>query len=285
MSIGIYKLVFDGTTKIYIGQSINIEARFKDHLNTLKSGRGICKLQDAYNLYGKPSLQIIEECKVNELNSKEINYIELYNSLIDGYNSIPGGNSYCGENNSNSKYSNEDYFMVLWYLIQIPTYTHEEISSILNVSLWIIRQISRGESHEWLKELYPKEYNSMLAIHADGRRSNLNLGKNIPIIISPEGIEHEVPNVFQFAKRFGLNQPGLHKLISGDRHQYKGWRIKGVEPPKPYPSIQSPVGDIYTIEYGKAKEFASKHELEYTCLHDVLTNKARTHKGWRLSQV
>lgn len=284
MSIGIYKLIFEGTAEVYIGQSINIESRFKDHLNTLKSGKGVPKLQEAYNKYGIPSLNIVEECKSNLLNSKEIYYIKIHNSMENGFNSLSGGDSYYGEDNSNSKYTNEDYYMVLWYLTQIPTYTHEEISLELNISISVIRSISRGLAHEWLQEIYPEEYKEMQCINNTGRRSNINLGKDIPIVVSPEGIEYSVPNVFQFSKNFGLHQPGLHRLISGDRKQYRGWHMKGALLPKPYPTIISPLGDKYTIEYGKAKEFASKYELEYSCLHDVLTYKAKTHRGWRLEQ-
>ena len=32
MTCGIYKLVFNGTAKIYIGQSLNIESRYRDHV-------------------------------------------------------------------------------------------------------------------------------------------------------------------------------------------------------------------------------------------------------------
>ena len=44
MTIGIYLLRFNGTHKVYVGQSINIEKRYTDHLYVLKRGLGTYKM-------------------------------------------------------------------------------------------------------------------------------------------------------------------------------------------------------------------------------------------------
>ena len=44
MTIGIYRLVFKDTDKCYIGQSVHIEKRFKDHLNSFKTETATTKL-------------------------------------------------------------------------------------------------------------------------------------------------------------------------------------------------------------------------------------------------
>ena len=51
MTTGIYQLVFKGTDKVYIGQSIDIEHRYKGHISCLQLGKGVSKLQNAYNIY------------------------------------------------------------------------------------------------------------------------------------------------------------------------------------------------------------------------------------------
>lgn len=58
MTSGIYKATFkDGS--IYIGKSINIENRWKQHTDDMLKGRHTKKMQNAYNLYGLPKFQIL----------------------------------------------------------------------------------------------------------------------------------------------------------------------------------------------------------------------------------
>lgn len=88
---GIYLIKNVINNKVYIGQSINIERRINDHKKLLKGNRHDNKhLQSAWNKNGKESFsfEILEECPIDELNSKEKYYIELFNSLNPkiGYN-------------------------------------------------------------------------------------------------------------------------------------------------------------------------------------------------------
>ncbi len=91
---GIYKITNICTDECYIGQSVDIAARFKQHA---KCGLGIDtpennKLYKAMQEYGlwNFSWDIIEICSASELNEKERFYIELFNSYNYGYNSTKG---------------------------------------------------------------------------------------------------------------------------------------------------------------------------------------------------
>lgn len=92
--IGIYciKNLING--KVYIGQSKDIEKRWKEHRLRLKSKRKSA-IKDAFIKYGinNFSFNIIEECKIEELNEKEIYYISFYDSTNKekGYNLTIGG--------------------------------------------------------------------------------------------------------------------------------------------------------------------------------------------------
>ena len=80
MSIGIYKITNLLNGKIYIGQSIHIEKRWKEHCqNSSKS-----LISQAIQKYGKEnfSFQILEECNENQLLEKESKYILQYDSLV-----------------------------------------------------------------------------------------------------------------------------------------------------------------------------------------------------------
>ncbi len=90
---GIYKIE-SPTKKIYIGQSVDIDSRFKRY--RLKDCVGQTALFRSFEKYGVNShkFEIIIECLKNELNDFEIYYIKLFNSFNSkhGLNLQSGGN-------------------------------------------------------------------------------------------------------------------------------------------------------------------------------------------------
>lgn len=82
--------------KVYIGKTVRLpEERFKEHIRDARSNK--CKnskLQRAINKYGSENfvMTVIESNISNdELSQKERDYIRLYNSYYDGYNTTFGG--------------------------------------------------------------------------------------------------------------------------------------------------------------------------------------------------
>ncbi len=94
--VGIYRFQSKTTKLSYIGQSIHIDQRYKEHLynmNTLKDTEN--KWYQALQSQGIDNFifSILEECHPAELNMKEIYWINYYDSFHNGYNSTPGGQS------------------------------------------------------------------------------------------------------------------------------------------------------------------------------------------------
>ena len=92
---GIYKITNLKTQQCYIGQSVSIGERFKQHC---KCGCGIGasvsnKLYTSMQQDGiwNFTFEILEECPRDQLNEKEKLWIELYQSNIYGMNSTKGG--------------------------------------------------------------------------------------------------------------------------------------------------------------------------------------------------
>lgn len=91
---GIYKITNIKNQMCYIGQAKDMRKRLNEHL---KKGLGIdtpqgnklyqAMLEDGVDSF---TFELLEECSEEELNSKERYYIELYNSIDYGYNSIKG---------------------------------------------------------------------------------------------------------------------------------------------------------------------------------------------------
>ena len=91
---GIYKITNQENGKCYIGQSVDVSKRWKDHA---KCGLGIDTPQ-GNKLYKDMqevgiwnfSWELLEQCPREQLNEKEKYYIDLYQSQDFGYNSTKG---------------------------------------------------------------------------------------------------------------------------------------------------------------------------------------------------
>ena len=89
---GIYKIENKQTNEKYIGQSIHIQQRFKEHIKGNK--KPLSNIDRNIQKYGKDNFlfEIIEECSQEKLNEREIYWIAYFDSFRNGYNNTPGGN-------------------------------------------------------------------------------------------------------------------------------------------------------------------------------------------------
>ncbi len=101
MTCGIYG-IFQGS-RVYIGQSVNIERRWRIHKSSLKLNRHHCQfLQRIFNKHGLSSLQFstLKVCSVSELDTLETQVWEEYqNNRFSMMNPKPEGGVLRGENN------------------------------------------------------------------------------------------------------------------------------------------------------------------------------------------
>lgn len=98
---GIYKIENLINGKIYIGKSIDIQKRFKTHINNSfnKNNPSYNHLiHKAIRKYGVEnfSFDVIEQCDENDLDQKEIYWIRFYDCCVldgkdNGYNMTRGG--------------------------------------------------------------------------------------------------------------------------------------------------------------------------------------------------
>lgn len=92
--VGIYSITNKINGKVYIGQSSDIEGRWKRHISFLNENSHHNKhIQAAWNKFGKDNFEfnVVEECTEDELNEREIYYIQKYDSYNSGYNLDLGG--------------------------------------------------------------------------------------------------------------------------------------------------------------------------------------------------
>lgn len=155
---GIYKITNIINKKIYIGQSINIEQRWKQHQTRPFQNRQNDKnnyLYKAIRKYGLNNFlfEVIEEC--DDLDSREIYWIKYYqsNNPSYGYNCTSGG-----QHSAPIKIIQETAKEIQFLLIN-TNLTQQQIANKFNVSQRLISYINNGEL--WLsKELsYPLRKN------------------------------------------------------------------------------------------------------------------------------
>lgn len=92
----IYKISTTASPKVYIGQTIRtIEERYQEHLNARNNkDKKTLHLYLAMNKYGIETFSIEKIDEANnqeELDKKEVYWIEYYDSINNGYNMAPGG--------------------------------------------------------------------------------------------------------------------------------------------------------------------------------------------------
>lgn len=101
--IGIYKITNKLNNKVYIGQSNNVLRRLNEHKRQRK-----VDIDSYINVLGVDNFEfeILEECSKEELDKKEQQYIEQYNSVEDGYNIQQG------EGNGRAKLTEDDIIKI-----------------------------------------------------------------------------------------------------------------------------------------------------------------------------
>lgn len=224
MTIGIYKLEFNNTDKVYIGQSTDIERRYKEHLNDLFLNKGHGKLQEAYNLYGDPKLVILEVSNIDDLNTLENGYISKYDSYANGFNTLKeaGYPLLRGTDSPHSIYTREVYISIFKELVHTDKYA-KDIAKELGVTETVVTGISLCRTHIWLSEEFPIEY-TILKSKIGNRQRKI---KGEVTLRSPEGELFELDcSIREFARIHKLNSPAhISNLVNGKRKSYMKWTL------------------------------------------------------------
>ena len=186
--IGIYKIENKVNGKVYIGQSIDIEHRWSGHKSKLRNNKHQNDyLQKSWNKYGEDNFDfsVICECNKEDLDNKEIYYIDYYKSTDSkyGYNLREGGESGTMTETTikklrglGSTLSQDDvrHIKMLIYLLM----DRNEIVKMYDVSPKVLTAISQGKNWGYvlpelndkihnLKQTMIDERNQMIVSHYD----------------------------------------------------------------------------------------------------------------------
>lgn len=150
MTMGIYKIENLINHKVYIGQSVHIERRWREHCQPMTKS----VISDAIKKYGKEnfSFQILEECEKEKLNEREKYYIDKYNCIVPkGYNIC----EYSDTTYTSYTLYDKETFLDIITDIKENKITLIDISKKYGLNIKTIYRINSGEVHRLDNEVYP----------------------------------------------------------------------------------------------------------------------------------
>lgn len=157
--IGIYKVTNLINQKVYIGQSDNIEQRWKRHKTRSINNCGKDYNYAFYRAIRKYGLEnflfeVIEECSKDELNQREKYWIKYYNSYL-GFKNSNGYNMTLGGETSSAHILSYEDVENIQQLLLTTRISQTDIGKQFGVSQVTVSQINQGLI--WVNEdlIYP----------------------------------------------------------------------------------------------------------------------------------
>ena len=148
--IGIYCIKNKLNGKCYIGQSIHIEERWKQHIQPSSDS----VISNAIHKYGVENFEftILQQCSQEELNKLENEYIQKFNSITPyGYNVI----EYNDTTYTSFRNYDKDTFSNIVDDLLNSTLSFDEIAVKYNVDQSTVYRINQGSVHKISNTKYP----------------------------------------------------------------------------------------------------------------------------------
>ena len=213
-------------TKVYIGQALDTEKRFKSHC---KGDYDNSLIDKAIQKYGKEHFWFeILESQIENYNEREQYWIKYYNSKQPfGYNILDGGDSppvYYGNEHPNVKISDEEVLKLKNDLTktQIPL---SQLAEKYSISKKQVLRINQGISRASLNESYPIRKNPNI----NGKLTEEDVDDIINILKYTYRFNGDI------AREYGVEVHTISKINSGTTHrrdniQYpiRNWKSSGV---------------------------------------------------------
>ena len=253
MSIGIYKYENKLNGHIYIGQSVNIEKRYQQHLYDAEKrpelGTGI---DVAIRKYGIENFtfEIIELCDAKDLDEKERYWIKKYDSFNNGYNRTPGGSALKGEEHGRAILTEKEVWEIrelygkrvkrgdVFKLFKDTGITERGFLKIWNCETWpeVHNDVYTSENKEWHKKQVG---------HSEDQIGLSSLDRTIPQKEIDCWVEEykKGMTINAIAKKYGRDNGTVEKYIANPtavtKLNYKGLQIKNVNTGQIFKSINS----------------------------------------------
>lgn len=283
---GIYKITDEQTGKVYIGQSIDIAYRWKDHLkleDSLDIHQGL--QQNVLNF----SFQIIELCTPEKLDEREKFWIAYYNSYEDGYNMTPGGKTTIVPYTKRAR-AVEQYSLEGKYIQTFPSVAEaKRITGIGHIDQCCRNERQLAGNYQW-KYACPKENEKKEVL------TGLIPKNRIVIQYTMDGEEKQIFNtIADAAKSIGVSSGAISNVLSGKsisaggyRWAYKGEIVAKRQPKsgvkKQVAQISPETGEIIAIYESFSAAAKSFGKTSVSSIADAVKGRTKTAYGflWKL---
>ena len=157
---GIYKITNLLNGKIYIGQSIDIMRRWRQHRSSYKkNNQWNTPLYNSMHKYGLINFmfEVIEECPRDLLSSREQYWIQYFNTYDRqyGYNQTLGGD---GNPGCAIKLSEEDVLLI-YDLLSKKQLSQNQIAEMFNIGIDTVSELNWGKTRHHNNVDYPIRVN------------------------------------------------------------------------------------------------------------------------------
>lgn len=235
--------------KNYIGQTTrDINLRFKEHI--LESKNPKTRLHIAMHRYGIENfkLYLLDKCPISELNTKEIYYINMYDSYVEGYNSTKGGG-----NTKSRLFSLEDSRQEILDLYTEDKYSINTIAKSYNVDKKVIKNLIIACGYQ----LRPVKQLILNQLEEDELIQKFNLGISLN----------------KLSSQYDVSSSTLKRYLES----------RQVEVPSKYFFLRDNerckelLNDFYNTSLSY-KDLMSKYSISFNTLKTVLGNNKRPHR-------
>lgn len=155
MTSGIYRLTFK-SGRYYIGKSVDIPARWRQHYDKLRKGTGAARLQQEFNRYHDYNQEVLLECHPDHIDIMETYFINYSNKDLMLNTTFPTPLSRAEykpilANIELLKHSTSDHIAALAKQSHQIYALELEVSALKNQPAVIIKEY--GDSTNYIKEL------------------------------------------------------------------------------------------------------------------------------------
>lgn len=290
--IGIYKLQFSNKYA-YIGQSIDLTRRKKQHIYGMTSGKHYnSSIIQAFKEYGEPEFFILEECTIEQLNARELHYASIEDLPLLNRAPLVGTSDPQLILHHNKKYSKEQILKVAELLVDRHI-SFKDIETITEVNSTTVAAISMGHAHNWLKESVPQIYSKMLELKGTRQRAKskkftqeqiyeilVYLGNpKLTIKEISEITEISVPVIQSISARYAYTD--FAELYPVEyKNMLEASKLRGH---KEQLTVISPEGEVFSVI--NRSEFARKNGMRKASFLDLCNKKIASYKGWTIQDL
>jgi len=287
--IGIYKLVFNNQYA-YIGQSINLERRKKQHIYGMSSGKHHNKnILNLFERFGTPEFIVLEQCDIEKLNEREFHYVDAETLVVVNLAPIDGLSDPDSIPHHNKKYSKEAILLVA-EMLSDRNMPFKDIESITGVKASTIAAISMGEAHGWLESSVPDVYHKILTLKnqrqkAIPKKYTEEQIFEILVYLGMSKLPHR-----EIAEITDIPQTVIQSIAGG----YSYTELKTIYPKeyndmliasklrkhKEQLTVVSPAGQHYLVL--NRTEFARNNNLRKASFLDLCNGKTKSYKDWTI---